>query len=325
MSHQSRTRTPDQSRKKQGEVRIVCSMPSSSPVPPGLSSGSSSPSTDSVNTESIAADYGPPYSPEVIDDGSIMAPVITTIAGPPSASADRHSAVTGERTSSSSSRWEATAAQPATETIDIQSLTLSSQERAYACLFYMLDCHDSFDEVAEWKIHVLSHFRTHPPPRTARCPICPNTKFTDGMDDETDSRDNESSAPSTPLSDRDASDPSHRRRSSTLQASSQEPGQSSAWDRLLEHVASAHYQHGHTLAGSRPDFELMRYLYGRRIISDAQFKATQLAPAPSSPAYHRSQDGVRANIGSSDEPYCAPYSRRREERARGQQRGVSVV
>lgn len=69
----------------------------------------------------------------------------------------------------------------------------------------------------------------------------------------------------------------------------------------------------------------MRYLYGRRIISDAQFKAMQLAPAPSSPAYHRSQDGVRASIGSADEPYCAPYSRRREERMRGQQRGVSVV
>jgi hypothetical protein len=98
-----------------------------------------------------------------------------------------------------------------------------------------------------------------------------------------------------------------------------------AWDRMLDHVATEHYQHGHTLAGSRPDFELMRYLYGRRIISDAQFKAMQLAPAPSSPAYHRSQDGVRASIGSSDEPYCAPYSRRREERIRGQQRGVCLV
>jgi hypothetical protein len=68
----------------------------------------------------------------------------------------------------------------------------------------------------------------------------------------------------------------------------------------------------------------MRYLYGRRIISDAQFKAMQLAPAPSSPAYHASQDGVRASIGSSDEPYCAPYSRRREERLRGQQKGPGV-
>ena len=37
------------------------------------------------------------------------------------------------------------------------------------------------------------------------------------------------------------------------------------------------------------------------------------------------QDPVRANIGSSDEPYCAPYSRRREDRVRGQRRGVSVA
>lgn len=98
----------------------------------------------------------------------------------------------------------------------------------------------------------------------------------------------------------------------------------SAWDRMLDHVADFHYRTGQTLAGSRPDFELMRYLYGVRVITDAQFKAMQLPPAPSSPAYHRSQDGVRASIGSADEPYCAPYSKRREERMR-QQRGVGVV
>jgi hypothetical protein len=100
---------------------------------------------------------------------------------------------------------------------------------------------------------------------------------------------------------------------------------SSAWDQMLDHVAEDHYGNGQGLAGSRPDFELMRYLYGMRIITDAQFKAMQLPPAPSSPAYHRSQDGVRASIGSADEPYCAPYSKRREERMRGQQRGVGVV
>lgn len=331
MSRLPQTRNPHHSRKKQSEVTIVCEMPSSSPVPPDLSSGSSSPSIESVDTESIAIDFGHRYSPEVIDDGSgIMAPVITTMTAPASASGGRNSTRSGDRTSSSSSRWAA--AQQNTETVVFPPLGQQPQpqaSRAYACLFHMLDCNDSFDDVAEWRIHVLSHFRTHPPPRIARCPLCPNTKFTDGVEEvEIDGpRDDESSAPSTPRSNLSAErDPdSVRRRSSTLQASTQDPDQPSAWNRLLDHVASAHYQHGHTLAGSRPDFELMRYLYGRRIISDAQFKATQLAPAPSSPAYHRSQDGVRASIGSSDEPYCAPYSRRREERARGQQRGVSVV
>jgi hypothetical protein len=93
---------------------------------------------------------------------------------------------------------------------------------------------------------------------------------------------------------------------------------------MLDHVDVAHYQQGQTLAGSRPDFELMQYLYRLRIISDDQFKVMQLPPPPTSPAYHRSQETVRANIGSSDEPYCAPYSRRREQRMRGQHRGVSV-
>lgn len=87
--------------------------------------------------------------------------------------------------------------------------------------------------------------------------------------------------------------------------SSSGSGSGSAWRRLLDHVGE-HYRSGHTLAGSR------------------EFKAMQLAPAPSSPAYHASQDGVRASIGSADEPYYAPYSRRREERMRGQQKGVSV-
>jgi hypothetical protein len=206
---------------------------------------------------------------------------------------------------------------------------IPAESGIYACLFHMLDCHEAFDDATQWRTHVLSHFRTHPPPRTARCPLCPDTEF---IDQEPVSNSDQSSTfteisptdthPSTPPPPRTPpASSSHPAASSQ----DQDQDQPSAWDSLLNHVAADHYQHGQTLAGSRPDFELMRYLYGRRIISDAQFKAMQLAPAPSSPAYHRSQDGVRASIGSADEPYCAPYSRRREERMRGQSRGVSVV
>ncbi|PWY71615.1 hypothetical protein BO70DRAFT_119216 [Aspergillus heteromorphus CBS 117.55] len=152
----------------------------------------------------------------------------------------------------------------------------------YLCLFHILDCHIAFDNPEDWRIHVLSHFRTHQPPKTARCPLCPGERFND-------------------------------------------TSQTSAWDAMLDHVDVVHYQQGENLAGSRPDFELMQYLYGLRIISVDQFKVMQLPPPPSSPAYHQSQEPVRANIGSSDEPYCAPYSRRREERMRGQRRGVSVA
>ncbi|KAL2872684.1 uncharacterized protein BJX67DRAFT_15575 [Aspergillus lucknowensis] len=158
---------------------------------------------------------------------------------------------------------------------------VTRHQQIYICLFHILDCHETFEDSGEWRTHVLSHFRTHEPPDTARCPLCPAERFT-----------------STP----------HQR----------------AWDIMLEHVDVAHYQQGQTLAGSRPDFELMRYLYNLRVISVDQFKAMQLAPQPSSPAYHRRQEPVRASVGSSDEPYCVPYSRRREERMRGQRRGVNV-
>ncbi|KAL4793237.1 hypothetical protein BDV19DRAFT_366856 [Aspergillus venezuelensis] len=158
---------------------------------------------------------------------------------------------------------------------------ISLQQQLYPCLFHILDCHDTFDDCEQWKIHILSHFRTHEPPDTARCPLCPAERFDSNS-------------------------------------------QQRAWDLMLEHVDVAHYQQGQSLAGSRPDFELMRYLYNLRVISVDQFKAMQLSPQPSSPAYHRRQDPVRARVGSSDEPYCVPYSRRREDRMRGQRRGVNV-
>ncbi|KAL4807411.1 hypothetical protein BDV18DRAFT_116831 [Aspergillus unguis] len=157
----------------------------------------------------------------------------------------------------------------------------SSQQQLYICLFHILDCHETFSDSEEWKTHVLSHFRTHQPPDTARCPLCPAERF--------------------------ISYPQQR-----------------AWDLMLEHVDVAHYQQGQTLAGSRPDFELMRYLYNLRVISVDQFKVMQMAPQQSSPGYHRRQEPVRASVGSSDEPYCIPYSRRREDRMRGQRRGVNV-
>ena len=155
-------------------------------------------------------------------------------------------------------------------------------QHTYICLFHILNCHQTFTEADHWRTHVLSHFRTHEPPRTARCPLCPRERFVDSPDCR-------------------------------------------AWDSMLDHVDTVHYQRGQTLAGSRPDFELMQYLYALRIISVDQFKCLQLPPPPESPAYHRSLETVRANIGSANEPFCAPYSRRREQRMRGQRRGLGVA
>ncbi|PGG98378.1 hypothetical protein AJ79_08886 [Helicocarpus griseus UAMH5409] len=43
----------------------------------------------------------------------------------------------------------------------------------HSCFFHTLDCNQSFTDLDEWKIHVLSHFQLRPPPNTARCPACP--------------------------------------------------------------------------------------------------------------------------------------------------------
>lgn len=333
------------SRKKQAEVTIVGGMRSSSPVPPGLSSGSSSSSISSVETSSptgLGPGIGLGFGGSLFgdgNDGNGLGPVITAMS---SASASGSRTGNGHangaiqhssRTSSSS--WSAAAPSAASVAsvgiVDHHAAPRTPGERVYTCLFHMLDCHDSFDDVVEWKTHVLSHFRTHPTPRTARCPLC-SDEFVDEGDDESLllsplsisepndekslSRNHEGSINSASVISQDRDDDHDQSQAHFLD---------SAWNRMLNHVAEIHYQNGQTLAGSRQDFELMRHLYSRRIISDAQFKAMQLAPAPSSPAYHRSQDGVRASIGSSDEPYYAPYSRRREERMRGATRGVSVV
>lgn len=278
-------------------------MPSSPPTLPDLSSGSSSPSISSVDTASSAGGRSALFQGPG-DHGT--ASVISAVPG---------SAAAGEELSSATSSSWSTAAPSASSMA--RSLAISVPDSGvesgmYVCLFHILDCYDSFDDAVLWRTHVFSHFRTHPPPPTARCPLCPDTKFVDGG---IEARTSEIKS---------ESEPSQEEKSNGADAPP-EPARHSAWNRMLDHVATDHYQHGQTLAGSRADFELMRYLYGLRIITDAQFKAMQLAPAPSSPAYHRSQDGVRASIGSSDEPYCAPYSRRREDRRRSQQRGVSVV
>ncbi|KAJ5548052.1 hypothetical protein N7513_005286 [Penicillium frequentans] len=331
------------SRKKQAEVTIVGGMRSSSPAPPGLSSGSSSSSISSVETSSptgLGPGIGLGFGGSLFGDGTdgnVLAPVITAMNSSTSGSRTgngQNSAI--QHSSRSSSLSWGTAAPSAASAASVgiadhHAAPRTPGERVYTCLFHMLDCHDSFDDVVEWKTHVLSHFRTHPTPRTARCPLC-SDEFVDEGDDEslllsplsisepndekTLSRNNEGSINSASVLSQDRDNEDNQ---------SQAQFSDSAWNRMLDHVAETHYQHGQTLAGSRQDFELMRHLYNRRIISDAQFKAMQLAPAPSSPAYHRSQDGVRASIGSSDEPYYAPYSRRREERMRGATRGVSVV
>lgn len=163
----------------------------------------------------------------------------------------------------------------------------------YTCLFHILNCHETFTNPEGWKTHVLSHFQGHEPPSTARCPFCLSTFPT--------------TTPHTHVYTR-------------------------AWDALLAHIDIAHYRHDHalSLANTRPDFELLRYLYNRRIISEEQLKAVQLGPGPgpgpgSGPRSERGSGSGNAgyhhhhhrgiDTRETEEPYWGSFSWRRERRA----------
>jgi len=53
-----------------------------------------------------------------------------------------------------------------------------------------------------------------------------------------------------------------------------------AWNKMLSHLAHDHFRQGQRLATVRTDFSLMRWMYARRIIDDAQFKRTQMCRIP---------------------------------------------
>src|SRR5204863_1269630 len=89
-----------------------------------------------------------------------------------------------------------------------------------------------------------------------------------------------------------------------------------AWQVLLDHISQEHLERGHSLANTRPDFNLMRYLYCEGIITPDQMRLLQVPAAPGRAGYIASQDTVRAIIGSSDEP-CFSYANRQRERRMG--------
>lgn len=168
----------------------------------------------------------------------------------------------------------------------------------YRCLFYILPCDHQSNDIEIWKTHVLSHFRGLRLPSTASCQWCPlDFKHPSSRSHSGEENDNDND-----------NDHFHQ-----------------TWNAMLNHVAHDHFERGHTLAASRSNFELMKFMYQSKIITEDQLKAIQLCPSPDSPAYHPSQDSIRASIGSADEPYCSTYSPRREKRLREQRRGVSVT
>lgn len=89
-----------------------------------------------------------------------------------------------------------------------------------------------------------------------------------------------------------------------------------AWNQMLDHVAVRHFQHGHTLATSRPDFELFRYMWRNRIITHAQLKTLQMMPAPTRVDFVPPRAPSPPSVGFSNEPYTLQANPGREDRER---------
>lgn len=53
-----------------------------------------------------------------------------------------------------------------------------------------------------------------------------------------------------------------------------------AWNKMLSHLVNAHYRQGQRLALLRTDFFLMRWMFSRKIIDEAQLKRAQMSPLP---------------------------------------------
>ena len=203
----------------------------------------------------------------------------------------------------------------------------NGDEPTYPCLFDILNCHQSFTNPEYWKTHVLSHFRTFDPPAIARCPFCPGSG-------------SEPTSPvSSPRSQLAGSIGSVSVSVSVSESSSTDESTEStdrgeqrtttfintphtrAWDALLDHLVS-HYQQrdGHRSNHREPqkqrtDFELLRYLYTLRLITEDQWKAAvQLGVVPGSPSDRRGEQSVRQTVGRADEPFWGLFSPRRERR-----------
>lgn len=147
----------------------------------------------------------------------------------------------------------------------------------YQCLFHILDCDQSFEDMEMWKVHVLSHFGSHPAPTDARCPLC-QSAVSDSQRDV-------------------------------------------AWETMLDHVAERHFQNGIALSWSRPDIELMRYLFKLRVITPEQFGMVQRVPVQCNPGYHDSQELAGQDVGCTSDPVCVSANPRRERRMRARRNG----
>ena len=53
-----------------------------------------------------------------------------------------------------------------------------------------------------------------------------------------------------------------------------------AWNAMLNHLAQDHFRQGQRLSTIRTDFGLMRWMYTRKIIDNAEFKRTQMITRP---------------------------------------------
>ena len=183
----------------------------------------------------------------------------------------------------------------------------------YVCTFHFLNCMETFEApgVDVYKCHVMSHFRGHPPPPTAKCPLCDACFYNPSFEEK-----DRSGGPSRVAAEADGT----------------------AWDEMLTHLAGAHFGQGERLKTARPDFDLYTWMWRRRLISDARYKSLQMEPVIRFGRNNERRDGhavirdgrvivppsapspPRQSVGTRDEPVTTTMSITRERRARGRGR-----
>jgi hypothetical protein len=89
-----------------------------------------------------------------------------------------------------------------------------------------------------------------------------------------------------------------------------------AWNFMLRHVAIEHFQIGHTLATSRPDFALYKFLFNRKILNEPQFKALFMTRTTGTYEQRAQLRGVFSNE-TGHGPFNAPFVRTANEVRQG--------
>lgn len=194
----------------------------------------------------------------------------------------------------------------------------------YHCIFYVLPCGYAFDNIEDWKAHVLDHFKGHTLPVDVRCAWCgmkfflPSNSLTSSSGSNDDSTIVEDELLS--LEPTGAVDSINDGVTGVAPAVTTPPPSTSQtspntaslpiWHSMLNHIAFVHINPSPNGDDNGRDpfpsnnYSLMQYLYWSKSITEDQFKAAvQLVPAAAP-----TTNIATSSPSSDDSPLSPPMS-----------------